>query len=62
MSRMTALDWHRPSAAYGLKVGSGPGVSMVDLEESAGHAAPPQGGFVHEMPYWGSARITAVVN
>lgn len=25
--------------------GYGPGVSMVDLEESAGHAAPPQGGF-----------------
>ncbi|WP_170207297.1 hypothetical protein [Roseinatronobacter monicus] len=23
----------------------GPGVSMVDLEESAGHAAPPQDGF-----------------
>ncbi|TQM90489.1 hypothetical protein [Roseinatronobacter monicus] len=27
-----------------LKVGNGPSVSMVDLEESAGHAALPQGG------------------
>ncbi|TQM94092.1 hypothetical protein [Roseinatronobacter monicus] len=32
---------HRSSST----VRSGPGVSMVDLEESAGHAAPPQGGF-----------------
>ncbi|TQM89922.1 hypothetical protein BD293_4237 [Roseinatronobacter monicus] len=28
-----------------LNGGYRPGVSMVDLEESAGHAAPPQGGF-----------------